>query len=329
MVESTSPGSASDTRSRILAAAMSLFGEQGYAGTSVRDISERLGVTKAALYYHFSSKETILDALLEPFVSELGRLVELVRQSPPPSAQVLLERLVDVMAGPGGVLLAFVNDPSVIHRKIGKSDMLSLQQALVRALAGPAPSDIRLLRAHCAIGALRSGILGMAFERAQTQLQDQAQTQAQEQAQDGAVPGEVPVAFGGSGRSGASGRAEPLCSAALRTVAARLPQGMRPLVSAAERREIVAAALAALDAEETAPWWPGSARRPTAGEGARPAGATGSCVESATSAALSAPSVSSSSALPGVRGVGITGIGGPNPAGYPPGVVHPLDGCAD
>ncbi|WP_235489043.1 helix-turn-helix domain-containing protein, partial [Frankia sp. AvcI1] len=60
MVESTSPGSASDTRSRILAAAVSLFGEQGYAGTSVRDISERLGVTKAALYYHFPSKETIL-----------------------------------------------------------------------------------------------------------------------------------------------------------------------------------------------------------------------------------------------------------------------------
>ncbi|CAJ60083.1 MULTISPECIES: TetR/AcrR family transcriptional regulator [Frankia] len=321
MVESTSPGSASDTRSRILAAAVSLFGEQGYAGTSVRDISERLGVTKAALYYHFPSKETILDALLEPFVSELGRLVELVHQSPAPSARVLLERMVDIMAGPGGVLLAFVNDPSVIHRKIGKSDMLSLQQALVGALAGPAPSDLRLLRAHCAVGALRAGILGMALERAH------AQARAEDADGAGAVrgggvagvgPGDALAAFGGSGPIGAAGRGEPLCSAALRSVAARLPQSMRPLVSAAERREIVAAALAALGAEEPVPWPPGTACRPGGGEGARSTGTTGSCVESATSGALSA-SVSSASSLPGVRGVGVTRIGGPNPSGIHPG----------
>jgi AcrR family transcriptional regulator len=315
MVESTSPGSASDTRSRILAAAVSLFGEQGYAGTSVRDISERLGVTKAALYYHFPSKETILDALLEPFVSELGRLVELVRQSPPPSARVLLERMVDIMAGPGGILLAFVNDPSVIHRKIGKSDMLSLQQALVGALAGPAPTELRLLRAHCAVGALRAGILGMALEHAHAQ----AQARAEDADGAGAVPGDALVAYSGSNLTGASGRGEPLCSAALRSVAARLPQSSRPLVSAAERREIVAAALAALGGEEPALWPPGSVCCHGVDEGPRSTATTGSWVESATSAALSASSVSPSSTLPGVRGVGITRIGGSNPPGHHPG----------
>jgi AcrR family transcriptional regulator len=51
------------TRERILDVALDLFSDQGYDGTSLREIAERLGVTKAALYYHFASKEDILMAL--------------------------------------------------------------------------------------------------------------------------------------------------------------------------------------------------------------------------------------------------------------------------
>src|SRR5512132_2864062 len=49
-----------DTRERIQAIARELFAEQGYEKTSLREIAERLGVTKAALYYHFKSKEDIV-----------------------------------------------------------------------------------------------------------------------------------------------------------------------------------------------------------------------------------------------------------------------------
>jgi AcrR family transcriptional regulator len=48
------------TRERILDVAMELFNQQGYERTSLREIAGRLGVTKAALYYHFKSKEDIL-----------------------------------------------------------------------------------------------------------------------------------------------------------------------------------------------------------------------------------------------------------------------------
>ncbi|MBX6390302.1 MAG: TetR/AcrR family transcriptional regulator [Frankia sp.] len=154
-----------DTRSRILGAAVSLFGRHGYAGTSVRDITGCLGLTKAALYYHFPSKETILDALLDPFVTELTRLVTFVRRTPPPRAQEILERMTDLLAGPGSVLCAFVNDPSVVHRKIGEEDLISLFEEVVRALAGPEPTPTDLLRARCALGAVQSGILGSAFSR--------------------------------------------------------------------------------------------------------------------------------------------------------------------
>ena len=67
-----------DTRERILAVANELFTEQGYEGTSLREIADRLGFTKAALYYHFRSKDEILVALLEPgdelLAEFLGRL---------------------------------------------------------------------------------------------------------------------------------------------------------------------------------------------------------------------------------------------------------------
>jgi AcrR family transcriptional regulator len=66
--------SGEDTRQRILAVSAELFVEQGYDGTSLREIAERLGVTKAALYYHFSSKEQIFRALLEPAKDLIGQL---------------------------------------------------------------------------------------------------------------------------------------------------------------------------------------------------------------------------------------------------------------
>src|SRR5580692_1087221 len=51
------------TRERILDAALDLFIEKGYDKTSLREIAEQLGFTKAALYYHFESKGDILMAL--------------------------------------------------------------------------------------------------------------------------------------------------------------------------------------------------------------------------------------------------------------------------
>jgi AcrR family transcriptional regulator len=55
-----------DTREQILDAARHLFLELGYDKTSLREVADEVGVTKAALYYHFRSKEDLLLALLEP-----------------------------------------------------------------------------------------------------------------------------------------------------------------------------------------------------------------------------------------------------------------------
>jgi AcrR family transcriptional regulator len=52
-----------DTRDRILDIALELFTAKGYEKTSLREIAEQLGFSKAAIYYHFKSKEDILFAL--------------------------------------------------------------------------------------------------------------------------------------------------------------------------------------------------------------------------------------------------------------------------
>jgi AcrR family transcriptional regulator len=65
-----------DTRAEILEVATELFTDRGYDGTSLREISGRLGITKAALYYHFRSKDEILRALIEPMGRVLTELVE-------------------------------------------------------------------------------------------------------------------------------------------------------------------------------------------------------------------------------------------------------------
>lgn len=53
------------TKERILEEALKLFSQSGYMGTSMNDIAAKLGVTKAALYKHYTSKQEILDSIVE------------------------------------------------------------------------------------------------------------------------------------------------------------------------------------------------------------------------------------------------------------------------
>ncbi|MER5323128.1 TetR family transcriptional regulator [Streptosporangium roseum] len=59
------------TSQRILEAARALFAARGYRATSMQAIADEVGITKAALYYHFDSKEEILHQLTLPLLDEL------------------------------------------------------------------------------------------------------------------------------------------------------------------------------------------------------------------------------------------------------------------
>jgi len=71
-----------DTRTRIQRIALELFTENGYEATSLREIAERLGFTKAALYYHFKTKDEIIDSLVNERAARMAELVEWAKTQP-------------------------------------------------------------------------------------------------------------------------------------------------------------------------------------------------------------------------------------------------------
>src|SRR5438067_11036398 len=88
------------TRSRIQEVALELFTEQGYEATSLREVAERLGVTKAALYYHFKSKEDIVRSFTEDYRAELDTVIAWGASQPPSpeSRAEILARYADIVS---------------------------------------------------------------------------------------------------------------------------------------------------------------------------------------------------------------------------------------
>ena len=147
---------AAGTRTRILDISRDLFTAQGYGSTSIAQIAEKLGTSKAALYYHFKSKEEILDALLnEPF--EAMKDFRDSCTKPGVSAETILGGLIDAMAGPASCLAAFETDPSVIQEWADRHDLHKEWEKLVSCLAGPRPSQGKIISARAALAAAKQG----------------------------------------------------------------------------------------------------------------------------------------------------------------------------
>jgi AcrR family transcriptional regulator len=66
---------AESTRASLVAVARELFGQKGFAGTSIEEILRRVGVSRGALYHHFGSKEELFRAVYEAVESDLAERV--------------------------------------------------------------------------------------------------------------------------------------------------------------------------------------------------------------------------------------------------------------
>jgi AcrR family transcriptional regulator len=105
-----------DTRTRILDAALELFTEHGFDGTTLQQIADRLGVTKAALYYHFRSKDELLQALLTPAITGLEELLSAHETLPDTPAQRrrFMEGYVDYMLSLRRLIAYMVSDLAIV-----------------------------------------------------------------------------------------------------------------------------------------------------------------------------------------------------------------------
>jgi AcrR family transcriptional regulator len=146
---------APESRERILDAARTLFAEHGYAGTSVRDIADALGFTKAALYYHFAGKADILLALVEPLLDDLDALSEQAEREGVPDREAAVRGFVGLLAARAPAMIALFSDQSAKHDLGERLGAETRFRRLECALAG----DGDVLCVRCALGAAHFGIL--------------------------------------------------------------------------------------------------------------------------------------------------------------------------
>ena len=136
----TDPTGPPDTRQRILDVALDLFIEQGFDGTSLRQIAEKLGVTKAALYYHFESKDDILMAL-HMRLHEFGKVALLRMGEEPVTLELweeLLDEIVDQMLAQRKIFLMHERNQAALeklHTKDHDAEHEDIQNQFRRVLA--------------------------------------------------------------------------------------------------------------------------------------------------------------------------------------------------
>jgi AcrR family transcriptional regulator len=162
------------TRERILDVAAELFTKHGYEKTSLRDIAERLGITKAALYYHFERKEDILLELHLRLHAVGDEVLDELEALPDGPARVaawprLLDRLVEFMTENRELILLHTRNSAAMEA-LASSDRHqvandALEQRLTRILGSPAIALRDRVRMAATIGVVTEvlGESGSAF----------------------------------------------------------------------------------------------------------------------------------------------------------------------
>jgi AcrR family transcriptional regulator len=159
------------TREKILDVALDLFTDQGFDGTSMREIAERLHISKPAIYYHFASKEEILMAL-HMRLHAFGRsaLARLAGQTV--TLQLwgsLLSELLDQMLDQRKIFLMHERNQAALeklHRKDHDAEHDDIEERFRQALTDPSLPLRDRVRMACSLGAVFGGLLmaGHAFD---------------------------------------------------------------------------------------------------------------------------------------------------------------------
>ncbi|SCE91850.1 TetR/AcrR family transcriptional regulator [Micromonospora chokoriensis] len=155
------------TRERIKAVALELFTEQGYEKTSLREIAERLNVTKAALYYHFKSKDDIVASFVEDRLVQIDALTAWAASQPATldTRRELVSRYADTMfSGEMPSVMRFFEQNQTVLKSLAagqqmRGRMMTLADALCRGDDSPAAqlrATLSLFAVHGSWFALRA-----------------------------------------------------------------------------------------------------------------------------------------------------------------------------
>jgi AcrR family transcriptional regulator len=166
----------SAAQTRVLDAALKLIGENSVGGTSLQMIADEIGVTKAAVYHQFKTKEEIVIALTE---RELGGLEEALEaaeaeQSQPRARELLLERVIDVTVKRRGVASTLQFDPVIVRLLAQHNPFQQFIRRLYGVLIGEAGDEARvsaaMLSGAIAVGVMHPLVAGIDDDKLRSQL---------------------------------------------------------------------------------------------------------------------------------------------------------------
>jgi AcrR family transcriptional regulator len=142
-------------RDLILETALEMFSERGFDGTSVSDIADSLGVSKSAISYHFPRKEDMIDALADPYLSQVEELLD---TSEPGMSDGELEELLgaylELLAANRDIAVWVDTDQAVSRHDPISSRSADALRRLSARFTGPHPTGDQEARALAAIGGL-------------------------------------------------------------------------------------------------------------------------------------------------------------------------------
>lgn len=124
----------SEARDRVVAAALRMFSEQGYAGVSMRDLAKELNIQAPSIYSHFESKDALLVATVLPFLDELDGVLArrpMSNATDPDVQRAWIADYVDYLRRNWVAVRFMVSDPGV-ERHPDLRPMLASQHQQVR-----------------------------------------------------------------------------------------------------------------------------------------------------------------------------------------------------
>ena len=144
-----------ETADRIRAVAVELIGEKGVAQASLREIAERAGISKPALYYHFASREELVRSLVQPLVDDVEDVLDTLEAGGSTGdPETILGAYFDVTYRHRAITRMVMQDPSILAHLDLAAAVSAWRQRLTRLLVGPKPALAEQARAVVAIGGL-------------------------------------------------------------------------------------------------------------------------------------------------------------------------------
>jgi len=172
----------SPAQRRVATAAMELIAEHGVSGTSLQMIADALGVTKAAVYHQFKTKEAIVIAAMELELAKLDAALAAAESTPGPRArEALLHQVIDLSVERRRMVGAIQYDPVIVRILAEHGPFQEYMGRLFGALLGGATdagARLRIAMVASAIGGvvmhplvadiddatLRRQVLGLSLE---------------------------------------------------------------------------------------------------------------------------------------------------------------------